>query len=179
MKKSKVFLTAGHRGEKTGAVGYIDEGAEAIELRNLIKTYIGDKLEVIVDNRFAKLSEVIKHVNRHAIPNDIVIDLHFNSFSKSTANGTEVLIPDNPSKIEESVAKKLTEITAETLSIKNRGVKKANSSQHSRLAMLQNVNCNTMIFEVCFISNKNDSERYKLQREVLAENIANYLISIL
>jgi hypothetical protein len=31
-----IAVTAGHRGSKTGAIGYIDEGKETIEFRNLI-----------------------------------------------------------------------------------------------------------------------------------------------
>ena len=175
--KKKNALIAGHRGPGTGAVGYIDEGAETIWMRDRIEDFLCTKYNIIplVDNENATLNEVVKKLRTELRKEDICIDIHFNSFLDPKANGCEVLVPKNQSDDERQLAAELVVITSDLLGIKMRGVKPENSGQHSGLAMLSGFDCCNVVWEICFVSNKDDSEKYMNKREELAEAIADLI----
>lgn len=173
----KIALIAGHRGPGTGAVGYIDEGAEAIWMRDRIEDFLCTKYNIvpIVDNNNATLSEVVKQLRKELGKEDICVDIHFNSFSDPKASGCEVLVPREQSDDERQLAAELVVITSDLLGIKMRGVKPENSGQHVKLGMLSGFDCCNVLWEICFVSNKDDSARYMDKREELAESIADLI----
>ena len=137
--RSKVFLTAGHRGRGTGANGVFDEGEETIRLRNLIGEILRNRdVEVYTDRDDANLSVVVENVNVVCGVDDICIDLHFNAFN-SQAQGSEILIPHNFTDVEKDLAQDLLTAIVSTLNTRSRGVKKESSGQHKRLAMLSDL----------------------------------------
>ena len=71
--KKKCALIAGHRGPGTGAVGYIDEGAETIWLRDRIEYFLCTKYNIVplVDNDNATLNEVVKKLRTELDKKDI------------------------------------------------------------------------------------------------------------
>ncbi len=165
----KIYLTAGHRGGTTGAnYNGIKEAEETIWLRNEIAERLRNKgIEVKLDNDSASLSQVIATINTSCKPTDICVDLHFNAVGNPSANGTEVFKPFNSSDTEIEVAEDLLYSTCMVLNTKNRGVKREGEGTHQRLAMLSDVACNSVLVEVCFISNKEDANKYKEKREEL------------
>lgn len=179
----KIYLTAGHRGGTTGAnYNGIKEAEETIWLRNEIAERLKDKgVEVMLDNDSASLSEVIATINADCKKTDICVDLHFNAVGNPSANGTEVFKPFNSSDTEIEVAEDLLYATCMVLNTKNRGVKREGEGTHQRLAMLSDVACNSVLVEVCFISNKEDANKYKEKREELvwiyAENLLRWAYS--
>lgn len=176
MESKKIGITAGHRGFNTGAVGYLNEGQEAIKVRNDIEeilSYYG--LKVIKDNNKDNLSKVIKMINRKLSNSDYCIDIHFNSSSSSKANGTEALIYNLKNTELRKLANDLLSFISETSGIKNRGVKDTRSSQHRVLGMLSKTKPQTIILEICFCSNKDDVEKYNANYEQLIEGISQLL----
>lgn len=171
----KVFISAGHQ-SNTGANGFIKEGVEAIYLRDKITSIIKEKapnLEVANDSDEDSLQQTIQGMR--TFKPDVSIDVHFNSFSKETASGTEIYIGDEKSRI---LAEKIVSTVAETLGIKNRGVKTESSSQHSRLGMLHGVqDAKLMLLEVCFVTNKCDVCKYNLNKDILAERLADVIMT--
>ena len=174
----KIYLCAGHRGGSTGAnYNGIKEAEETIWLRDSIATLLRKRgVLVDTDNDSASLSQVVQFINVGCKPTDICVDLHFNAVGNPTANGTECFKPFNHSDTEIELAEDLLYATCMTLGTKNRGVKREGEGTHQRLAMLSDVMCNSVLLEVCFISNLNDSVKYKEKREELAIIIAEQLL---
>ena len=174
----KIYLTAGHRGGTTGAnYNGIKEAEETIWLRNEIAERLEKKgIEVVVDNNEASLSEVIATINAECKKTDICVDLHFNAVANPSANGTEVFKPFNSSDTEIEVAEDLLYATCMVLNTKNRGVKREGEGTHQRLAMLSDIKCNSVLLEICFISNINDVVKYKEKRDELVIILAEQLL---
>mgnify|MGYP003429733651 FL=1 len=174
----KIYLNAGHRGGTTGAnYNGIKEAEETIWLRNEIAERLKAKgIEVMLDNDSASLSEVIATINAECKKTDICVDLHFNAVGNPSANGTEVFKPFNSSDIEIEVAEDLLYSTCMVLNTKNRGVKREGEGTHQRLAMLSDIKCNSVLLEICFISNIADANKYKEKKDELVIILAEQLI---
>lgn len=171
----RIWISAGHQ-ENTGANGYIKEGVEAIYMRDGIVSHIRQKapnLMLKTDEDRDGLESTIRRMREYKP--DVSIDIHFNAFSKETATGSEIYIGDENSR---ELAGKIVSVVADTLGIKNRGIKTESSSQHNRLGMLHGAqDAKLMLLEVCFVTNKNDSDRYMAKRDILAEKIADVILA--
>ena len=173
-----VYLSSGHsdrypRDRGSAGNGYI-EGELTVEQRNLISKYLKKLgVNVSVDADDSILADTIRFFKNKTSKDSIVVDLHWNAATPQ-ATGTEVLIPENPTKTEINIATDIAKTISETLGIKNRGVKTEAQSHHGRLGFMRLTGENILI-ETCFISNKSDMESYQKNKEVLAEKIANIL----
>jgi N-acetylmuramoyl-L-alanine amidase len=174
----KIYLCAGHRGGTSGAnYNGIKEAEETIWLRNEIAARLKAKgIDVVLDNDNASLSEVIATINADCKPTDICVDLHFNAVANPSANGTEVFKPFNSSDIEIELSEDLLYATCMVLNTKNRGVKREGEGTHQRLAMLSDIRCNSVLLEVCFISNIADATKYKEKKDELVIILAEQLL---
>ena len=174
----KIYLTAGHRGGTTGAnYNGIHEAEETIWLRDNIASILRKKgVLVDTDNDSVSLSQVVQTINVGCKKTDICVDLHFNAVGNPTANGTECFKPFNSSDTEIELAEDLLYATCMCLGTKNRGVKREGEGTHKRLAMLSDVMCNSVLLEVCFISNREDANKYREKREELAIILAEQLL---
>lgn len=172
-----IHLISGHSGEGTGShTSFLDEGLETIVLRNLICLNLTrlDFLDFETDDDKDNLNTVISKLKQKVKTDDILIDIHFNAATE-TANGSECFVPTDYSLEEKSLAEHLLKTVCDTLGTKSRGVKTEGQSQHSRLGILH-LPCNTVLLEVCFLTNKGDVYRYKENREKLAEKISILII---
>lgn len=174
----KVYLCAGHRGGNTGAnVNGFKEAEETIWIRDAVaKRLIEKGVEVILDDDKAQLNDVVKTINKTCEPADICVDFHFNSFGNSSANGSEVYKPFNYSLTEVELAEDMLYATTYILKTKSRGIKNEGAGQHNRLAMLSDVKCNSILLEICFISNKEDLQKYLDKKEDLVIMYAETLL---
>lgn len=171
-----IAVIAGHKGEKTGAIGYIDEGKETIEFRNLLLKELLDKqIPFIYDGEKDELSKVVSNLKHILDKNDICVDIHFNSYTDDSVNGSEVIIPDNYNSIEKDLANKLLQSTCNILNTKNRKIKTEKQTARKKLAMLRDINCNNILIEICFVSNKKDCDLYLKNKERLAKEYADIL----
>lgn len=175
-KRRKYFISAGHRGKGTGAVGNgIDEGAEAIFLKDKVTvTLRGMGAIVVNDDDKAQLSSVVKNINAQAEPDDISLDIHFNA-GPATATGVECFVRKGARVREKAIAIELCQRISKTMGIKSRGVKTDDMGQHTKLAMCSDVRCDAVLLEVCFISNSDDAKKYKENRMVVVRDIVNAL----
>lgn len=173
-----IFLSAGHSdklGRDRGASGngYI-EGALAVEFRNLLEkelNILGAK--VYKDGNDTILAQTIAFFTGKTLSDSIVCDIHWNA-GNPLATGVEVLVSAVSTQFEKDLAKEVVEEIAETLGIKNRGVKTELDSQHKKLGFLH-IKGENILIEMCFISNANDMKKYQLSKNVLAKNIAKIL----
>lgn len=170
----KIYLIAGHNGKGTGANGYLDEGEETIIFRDMLDAELC-KRGIIPETDFnredEKLSDVVKWLKGEVKKTDVCIDIHFNAAGES-ANGTEVLIPENHSESEVELADKICKKICDVLGTKSRGVKTEKQSAHGKLAMLSGFDCEQILLEICFCSNKEDVEKYTKNKQKLAEELA-------
>jgi len=176
----KLFLSAGHSnvsGRDCGAVGngYV-EGVLAAELRQLIAAKLQNihGITAIVDSDDSVLKQTLETFRAFVSHDSIAIEIHFNASANPLATGAESLVPSDPSELENNIAHALSYITAETLGIKDRGVKTELQSHHKKLGwMRQQGEC--VIWEVCFISNAHDIKNYQTYKSLLATNVADAL----
>jgi N-acetylmuramoyl-L-alanine amidase len=182
MSKRKIWLSSGHGGNDTGAVGngYIERDL-AIELRELIY----NELEVLgicaeLDKNSNALKETIQFFKNLVSSSCILVDIHWNAAGPS-ATGTEVFIPNTYTKLELELAGKLAKCMSDTLGIPLRGstngvlgVKTESLSARGQLGWMR-LNGNNILLEVCFISNKSDMEKYQDNKSMLAFKIAKIL----
>ncbi|TDS14734.1 N-acetylmuramoyl-L-alanine amidase [Sphingobacterium paludis] len=175
----KIYLIAGHHNADPGAIGNgFRENALNIELRGLIHAAIKrhDKsVVVILDDDRDTLAQVIAKVKQTVTTNDILLDIHFNSFIQPKASGAEVLVANNARGLSLDIAKELSALTALTLQIPNRGVKTESQSARGKLGILHTA-ASSALLEVGFISNPTDMANYQQWKEKLADGIAKILV---
>ncbi|MEO1559843.1 MAG: N-acetylmuramoyl-L-alanine amidase, partial [Cyanobacteria bacterium J06632_19] len=97
---------------------------------------------------------------------DYFVSIHFNAFSRSSANGSEVLIYSRNSSSRALAQEVLDRIVA--LGFRNRRVKPQN------LVVLRETNMPAMLIECCFLTNDSDMERFNPQ--TMATAIVNGLV---
>lgn len=173
----KVIITAGHNGPGTGASSpYLDEGTETIRFRDLLTDELKDRGIVVTnDINTESTAGVIGWIKRIFSPNDVLIEIHFNSSANSESTGTETFIQAAPTFLEKALATSIATVTANVLMIKNRGVKFPTQSQHSTIGVLDQTQVHAVLWEVCFLNNRRDVAHYKANAERLAREIAHVI----
>jgi N-acetylmuramoyl-L-alanine amidase len=170
----EIILIAGHGGSDKGAPGIVYKGHKLWEadlnilVRDTIFKFINFyaidypnlKVKTIKDDDSLTLQGVINWLNFGLTPkeNRIIFDIHFNAFN-GTATGTEVIIPLNPCKEERELASIIQITSVNVMKIRNRGVKTEDKTARKRLAIMRPKGIN-LLWEVCFIDNKNDVEAF-------------------
>jgi N-acetylmuramoyl-L-alanine amidase len=159
----KIFLSAGHGGTDSGAVGngFIERDL-TIDLRN----HIARELKALgivpsIDSDRNALSQTLAWLRGKFKSKDILLDLHWNASSNPEAKGSEVIIPDIASQFEKDLAK-------------DRGVKPEALTARKKLGWMRPVAENVLI-EVCFISNITDMKLYEANKNNIAKKIASTL----
>lgn len=184
MSKRKLFISAGHsntKGRDRGAVGngYV-EGNVTVEFRDLLVNQLKiHGADVTVDKNDSVSGETVSFIRgliqkKLFSVNGILVDIHFNASSNTSATGAEVIIPDAPSTFEKELAKDLANEIADCLGVKNRGVKTELQSARKQLVWMRTTGENVLL-ELCFISNASDMEKYQENKEKLAIRLARLL----
>jgi N-acetylmuramoyl-L-alanine amidase len=174
-----IYLSAGHGGTDPGAVALDGrtEAALALKLRNdVTKLLVARGVSVKNDVDTAPLTDVLAWLAQAALPNDIAVELHFNS-AGFNATGVEVIVPEVPSDFESFTARELCVRIASALNLKNRGVKGEQATARKRLGWMR-TRCETVLIEVCFLSNKSDLDAFDTYYERLVATLANTLTSL-
>lgn len=165
-----MFISAGHSNKDPGAVsGSRKEADIAEDFRNLVSTQLSiSKYPHEVDARGTEntvLNDAIKRMKAHRVG----MEFHCNAAENPAATGVEVLCAPK----DNILAGRICKAIADSLGIRNRGVKPENSGQHHRLGFVQ---AGGMIVELFFISNKSDLAAYDEKRLDAAKNVARILI---
>ncbi len=175
----KIFLLAGHHLKDPGAVanGY-QENRLTIEVRELIAKRIrqlAPEVPIWLDDDKDTLSQVIGKVNKLATSNDILFDIHFNSFTDAKATGSEAFVHNNASQLSRTIAGEASKWAATILGIQDRGVKTEQQAARGRLGILYTP-ANNVLLEVGFLSNPNDMAGYEKWKHWMADEQARLLI---
>lgn len=162
VNKLKILLIAGHGAGDPGACS--DYGVEATETRrvvNMLKSQFGTYDGLTVDiypvnrNAYADIGNGTLQVNFANY--DYVLEIHFNSSTNESATGVEVWVTPIESGIgvEQAIVNKVS-----ALGYRNRGVKR---EDFRVIRTAKNRGVNSALVETCFISNKNDMDKYNNQ----------------
>jgi len=172
----KIYLIAGHHNADPGAVNSTEKESDLTkELRSLIHDEIrraNPSIQIFLDYDGHTLAQVISEVNKTIQNDDLLIDIHFNSFSSPTATGAEVLIKNESNRGRAATYSKLI---ADTIGVKNRGPKTESESHRGRLAILHGTG-ERYLFEICFMSNESDMEKYHSNKRDLARELASEIL---
>lgn len=170
----RFVISSGHGKIVGGAVGFINERAEAVKVVDhvyaiLTNSYNGRGYrfhESTAQNQSQNLANIVNYHNSK--DRELDVSVHFNS-AAATATGTECLYYDA-----KSLSAKMSAAMAKALDVRDRGPK-----ERKELYFLRNTTKPAILLEVCFVSNKDDVAKYKANFErlcqVIAKTIADYL----
>lgn len=170
----KFVISSGHGKIVGGAVGFINERAEAVKVVDrvyaiLTNSYNGRGYryhESTAQNQSQNLANIVNYHNSK--DRELDVSVHFNSAAAS-ATGTECLYYDA-----KSLSAKMSAAMAKALDVRDRGPK-----ERTELYFLRNTTKSAILLEVCFVSNKDDVAKYKANFErlcqAIAKTIADYL----
>lgn len=170
----KLFVTAGHGGLDTGAVfgDYIERDLN-IDFRDLvIKELKALGINALTDSNQNALKQTLAWLRGKFVAEDILVDIHFNA-GMISSHGTEVLVPEDASDFEKRLAASITKVFA-SVGFSNRGVKSEAESARKRLGWMRS-NAETVLIEVCFITNLTDMKLYEANKNGLARKLAALL----
>lgn len=178
MKKSRLFIFAGHSTKSVGAKGNgLEEHFLAQRLVEEIISHIGnlaDDIEIITkeyDDKYSReyLFKRCKLVNDNCKGYEsVAIDVHFNAFMSPEAKGTEVWHYPKSAK-GRTLAELLNVVMMKYFF--NRGVKETD-----KFYFLKHTSCPAVILEVCFITSSEDIHQYLRKRKRIAKDIAKAIV---
>jgi len=186
--KKKVYLTAGHNivnGKGTGVHHKgRDEAKEAVVLRDMIADNLRSRcIEVVTDDNATSFGKVMTWLKNKLTAADTAIEIHFDAFHSSRANGCTAIVPTKPTENELNLARKMAAAIKEAAHISPRGtggVRDESYTYHKRLRHLHSPEVATnVLLEVCFITSDDDWNKYQANKDdvalLLANSIFNYL----
>lgn len=170
----KMLISAGHTnvlGKDRGAAGNnIVEGVEACKIRDDVAARLRElrpDWQVIEDGAedenlpLNQACAMMKTAHFGA-------EIHFNASDNRAATGVEVLAKSKW----KMQADKICVSISNALGIKNRGYKPTDAGQHHRLAFCE---AGGVIIEICFLSNPDDVQKYKINYSALIDKVAGIL----
>lgn len=104
-------------------------------------------------------------------PDSLTVDIHWNSGS-ATANGTEVIIPDNATKKERDLAQDTFNVLSKYW--RGRRILRESETPRKRLGIFR-PNMEQILIEICFISNSSDMNTYEKVKRSVAKEIAQVI----
>lgn len=172
-----IYLSAGHHDKDLGAVsGSFVERDLTKEMRGLIEFNLPPS-QLVKDKDFETNSIYQSRIKPGS--GSVVLDIHFNSGSP-TATGTECFVNKkdfaDKNSLSYKMAAEISKATSELLGISNRGVKSEDQSQHSRIGILNLNSGVSVLWEICFISNPLNMQKYTQYKKDLSKKIAEILL---
>jgi N-acetylmuramoyl-L-alanine amidase len=168
----KLFLIAGHGGTDPGASGngYLEKNL-TIELRKLIDAELKKiGITAIVDSDENYLAHTMRWLRGKFGSKDVILDIHWNASANNTANGSEIIIPNEASIYEAQFATALLKVFTD-VGFKGRGVKRESETARGSLAIMK-PNAENLLIEVCFVSNLQDMRLYENSKHLISKRLA-------
>jgi len=171
-----IVLDAGHGGTDPGATsGSRYESNDTLMLAQAArKLLIAQGLTVIMtrtSDTYVSLASRTSMANKAGA--DLFVSLHRNSYSNTTANGTEIWVYTTAGALDEAAAGVVLEQLAAVGIQSNRGIKKGNYH------VLRESNMTSMLVELGFISNTADNQLFDRNFDAYAQAIAKGICNAL
>lgn len=170
----KINVHGGHNSHVTGASKYLNELTEDRKIKNEMIRLLKAQGHTVYDctddagkTQNDNLKNIVSKCNARSV--DLDISIHLNS---GGGTGVETYIYKNSSVRDE--ATRICSKIANTLGIKNRGVKTSSS-----LYVLKHTKAPAILIECCFVDSKIDREKWDANKcaKAIAEGILNKTIS--
>ena len=183
----KLFLIAGHHNNEPGAtavhpiLGNLKEADLTKEVRDLLMLSLqqfNKDMAITKEDDGHTLAQVIKWLGTEMNEEDVMLDIHFNSFSNPQANGAETVIKNGSDENMIKLANAFSDTIAVSLEIKNRGSKTEAQSGRPKLGILHGKGTR-IILEICFISNTADMDAYTKNKHILIDNLCYQIEKIM
>jgi N-acetylmuramoyl-L-alanine amidase len=180
----RIFISAGHYTGDPGAPSILGtkEADEMMKTRDALIRELesrglkkGQDFFSVPDS--IDLSPSINWINKISASDDVAIDLHGNSSDDNSAKGAEVYFVEGNNQRESDATKLLKILVQAVPGLKNRGAKPDNDSQHPRLAFCRDVDCPSLLIELCFLSNQADMNLLTTQRDKFAKGLADGMMA--
>lgn len=172
---NKVAIVVGHTKLRPGAKG-IDIPAEYV-FNSKVAEYLSDICDVYHYGSYNLGYKSMVKANA-AIMNKkdykIVIELHYNNFSKESANGCEVMYYHKNAE-GKKLAKYLSENISTPFELKDRGAKPLSSGKERGYWAVYYPKATTLLVEPFFASNNADREKFKDNEELYSKKIRSFL----
>lgn len=170
----KILLIPGHGDGDCGAVGNGYKEADLTrEVATLLKAELSSYTDVtIADTNKNWYKHIIKQKNSFNFkPYDYVLEIHFNSFTNTAANGTEIFVTraEKSHGVETNIVNGISNI-----GFYNRGVTRKN---FDLIYHIKNQGVSSALLEMCFISNEKDMKLYQTAKHLIIKAIADGIIS--
>ena len=162
-------IHAGHgkpNGQGCGAVGILDESAEARKVKDELIKLLSAAGNTVYDctyegnaNQSTILSEIVKKCNAHNVDLDISIHLNSgrNDYSGDGSTGGVEVYGYNTDV--QDIGGKICTNISNALGIRNRGFKTTKS-----LYVLNNTKAKAILIECCFVDDKDDTEKWNAEK---------------
>jgi N-acetylmuramoyl-L-alanine amidase len=155
----KIAISSGHLPNGQGAaIGRISEYGATSEVVGKTISILSKYGHEVWDIGSASNTEQVRRIN--ALSPDIGLEIHLNSVSDPSVNGTEVLHSNSVKGI--SLAKCIQESLVDTLKTKDRGTRVGHyrgDPKYGLCEMIKNTVCPFVIVEPLFLSNIEDLSR--------------------
>jgi len=172
-KSNTIILVAGHHRagwthrRDTGAVCPFESTNEHYEAEKVVYQAASilrrDGFTVEVCPFDKNLSQKISWINRNFSKHDVLLSVHLNASANKLVSGVETwYLGGSPRGAR--VGKKIQQVLAQTLCIKDRGTKPDTANRHGRLGILRDtvVQGNEWLIELGFITNYGDLQHVRL-----------------
>ena len=171
----RVFLNAGHDLSDPGASHNLNrENKLNIGLRDTFLDLMKKDIEVISVPDVLNLRQSIFWINERVNINDIAFSIHFNSHYNKLVRGTEVYYYNDR---ERHIAEIFSRTVSNALGIPNRGAKPDRLTWIGSLGWVRNLKCDSVLVEVCYLTNDLDMKAYHPTRA--AKGLQNAVLEII
>lgn len=141
-----------------------------VEFRNLVVSELAKrKIIAITDKDDERLGDYLTRIKTGN--GSVVLEFHFDLTVSTTATGTTSIYGADADRLDKAFAKEIVDATSTILGIKNRGAKSEADSHRGRLGLMREQGIVSLL-ELCFISNKEDLQKYQANKRTLAFKIA-------
>lgn len=169
----KIIISAGHGDKVPGAIGFIDEHAEAChvietvaDVLREIGTEVITYIDKVSDDQNENLNRIVDFHNSHA--RDLDVSVHFNAYeTTSKPMGSEVLYVSSTG---EQIAVNVVNAICAASGLINRGPK-----YRGDLFFLNNTNEPAVLIETCFVDSQADVAIYRATYPEICSAIAGAL----
>lgn len=154
-----LLINAGHHLKDSGFIhGSVHENKLNMQIRDEVKkllpraTYVPDHLD---------LRQTIDFINQRVGMGDFAVDIHVNRHRDHNARGVEVYYYMN---YEDAVV--MSEAISDAMGIPNAGAKHDSYSAVGSLGFCRKLNCDAVVLECGYISNKEDREAIFFKKHI-------------
>ncbi len=176
---ARVIVAIGHHDADPGAVA--NETTEHAEVKKVVeqvqKEFQAEGVEIFVPPTSLTLPEKIEWINEYFTADDFLIEVHLNSGADATATGVSTWYCDGKEP-EKQVSEYFASALSTRMNLKNRGAKPDTTNRHGRLGIVRDTIPHSWLFEIAFISNPSDLEKFRRKGvSAIKESVTDLFLS--